>query len=353
MNSDDQPHISDQSPILSSTASVEPVGPAMTASPPPSLSAVSVAQEEDAPVPYAAAKSLIAGAISGAIAKTAVAPFDRTKILMQVSHMYGWTLYRGSVMNCMRTIYNTEGLLGFFRGNTATVARIMPYAAVQYYAFELYHRTLSQHVFKSDAPHPVKRFVAGALAGSTSVLCTYPIDLARTILAVQLSTPSAATTSTATAVTGAGTATTTTTTPKPSSLGVFSTIVATARERGISAIYRGMYPTLVGVVPYAGISFLSFGLLRRAADKRHIAQTWPVSTSLVCGASAGLSKSFTALNPNAFSFPSTEYNVDAHVHQHIHIFVSGSVLHVSFRSRSKAIAGSSQTRPHDLARAGT
>lgn len=228
-----------------------------------------------AAVPYASLKSLAAGAISGAVAKTAVAPFDRTKILMQVSQMYGWERYRGSVWDSMKTIWRTEGFFGFFRGNSATVVRIMPYAAVQYQSFEFYHRALSVHVFHSESPSPVKRFMAGAMAGSTSVLCTYPMDLARTVLAVQIASDSSA---------------------KPMRrLGIFATLYTIVREEGFHSLYRGMYPTLVGVVPYAGISFLSFGVLKRAADKRGFAQQAPILTSLVCGGSAGLGKSRTLM----------------------------------------------------------
>jgi Mitochondrial carrier protein len=79
-----------------------------------------------APVPFAGLRIFAAGSLSGAIAKTAVAPFDRTKLLMQVSRMYGWSTYDGGVRSTMVTIWRTEGLRGFFRGNSATVARIAP-----------------------------------------------------------------------------------------------------------------------------------------------------------------------------------------------------------------------------------
>lgn len=228
-------------------------------------------------VPYASLKTFAAGAISGAVAKTAVAPFDRTKILMQVSQMYGWERYRGSVWDSMKTIWRTEGFFGFFRGNSATVVRIMPYAAMQYQSFEFYNRALSHYVFQSEKPSPVKRFVAGAMAGSTSVLCTYPIDLARTVLAVQVANDVS---------------------PKTMRrLGIFATLVTIVREEGVHSLYRGMYPTLVGVVPYAGISFLSFGILKRAADRRGVSQQAPILTSLVCGGSAGLSKFPSRLSP--------------------------------------------------------
>lgn len=229
----------------------------------------SVPSPPDRPqVPYASFKSFFAGAISGAIAKTAVAPFDRTKILMQVSQMYGWDRYRGSVWDSMKTIWRTEGIPGFFRGNSATVARIMPYAAVQYSSFEFYHRSLSFYVFHSETPSPLKRFIAGAMAGSTSVLATYPIDLARTVLAVQVANEAS--------------------TKPVRRMGILSTLYIIIKEEGVTSLYRGMYPTLVGVVPYAGISFLTFGVLKRAADRRGISQRAPVVTSLVCGGSAGL-----------------------------------------------------------------
>lgn len=194
----------------------------------------------------------------------------RTKILMQVAQMYGWKLYRGSVWESMKTIWKTEGFFGFFRGNSATIVRIMPYSAIQYSAFEYYHRALSEHVFHSDSPSSLKRFIAGSLAGTTSVLCTYPVDLARTVLAVRVGHP-------ASTSTGA-------------SHGIWLTLNSIMREEGIAAIFRGIYPTLVGVVPYAGTSFLSYGILKRAADRQGISQQNPLATSLLCGGSAGLGK---------------------------------------------------------------
>lgn len=217
-------------------------------------------------VQHEAAKKFVAGAMAGAVAKTAVAPLDRTKILMQVSRMYGWTRYRGGVGSSMSQIWHSEGVRGFFRGNSATVARIMPYAAIQYSAFETYNRLLAMHVFSPDSKHPLKRFTAGAVAGCTSVLMTYPIDVARTVLAVQVSV-------------GAST----------QRSGLLGTLAHVVRTRGIvHGLYRGAYPTLVGVVPYAGISFLTFGILKRHADEVGASARWPFLTSLLCGGTAGL-----------------------------------------------------------------
>lgn len=234
-------------------------------------------QTDGAP-PFAVLKTFIAGAVSGAIAKTSVAPFDRTKILMQVSHMYGWSRHRGSVWESMRTIWTTEGASGFFRGNSATVARIMPYAAIQFSAFEMYNRLLSKYVYRSDDRTLSKRFIAGAMAGVTSVAATYPIDLARTMLAVRVNGSVAR---------------------RP---GLFGTLFQVARTSGPGALYRGVYPTVVGVVPYAGTSFFVFGLLKRRADKTGVLNESRFLSNLACGGTAGLGKFIAGVSLSHFAF---------------------------------------------------
>lgn len=182
--------------------------------------------------------------------------------------MYGWQTHRGSVLSSMLYIWRTEGFRGFFRGNTATVVRIMPYAAIQYSTFELYNKQLATHVFHPDSKHPLKRFIAGALAGCTSVIATYPVDMARTVLAVQV-----------------GAITRETRSQYP---GLVRTLAGVASKRGFAGLYRGVYPTLVGVVPYAGISFVTFGILKRHADDYGISKRSTFLTTLLCGGTAGL-----------------------------------------------------------------
>ncbi len=67
-------------------------------------------------------------------AKTVVAPLDRVKILFQASNPQ-FAKYTGSwfgVVTAMKDIYKDEGARGLFRGHSATILRIFPYAAIKF-----------------------------------------------------------------------------------------------------------------------------------------------------------------------------------------------------------------------------
>jgi hypothetical protein len=71
-------------------------------------------------------RDLFAGALTGAFTKTAVAPLERAKVLLQLQVMTTTPNgYRG-VVDALRQIYLTEGVRGFYRGNGANVLRVLP-----------------------------------------------------------------------------------------------------------------------------------------------------------------------------------------------------------------------------------
>lgn len=99
-------------------------------------------------------------------AKTLIAPLDRVKILFQASNPQ-FLKYTGSWVGAVlavRDIRRSDGLVGLFRGHSATLLRIFPYAAVKFVAYEQFRAVL--------VPTPLhegswtRRFAAGSLAGT-------------------------------------------------------------------------------------------------------------------------------------------------------------------------------------------
>lgn len=46
-------------------------------------------------------------------------------------------------------------------------------------------------------------------------------------------------------------------------IGLFQVFVRILRDEGAKAYFRGYVPTILGVIPYAGTSFFTYGTLKR------------------------------------------------------------------------------------------
>jgi hypothetical protein len=138
-------------------------------------------------------------------------------------------------------------------------------------SFEQYRRWLVPNSNDLTSPNmnaPIHmRLIAGAMAGATSVLCTYPLDVMRTRLAYQVA----------------------------AHVHVLAALKQVYRETGFLSLYRGLGPTLLGILPYAGVSFFVYGNLKwlcyRYLPTYTIRQKDPdelkIYVRLACGAIAG------------------------------------------------------------------
>jgi hypothetical protein len=217
--------------------------------------------------------SLLSGGIAGSAAKTFTAPLDRVKILFQAANPL-FLSYRGSMSGPFKAIYwivKNEGFFALYRGHSATLARIFPYSSINFMCYEQYKRMLNRFSSNSSSTElPLSRFVSGSLAGLTSVACTYPLDYIHSRLTYQVGTNRYR--------------------------NISHTIVQTVEEGrresqgkgtafpGLRALYRGFFPTMLGIIPYAGVSFFTYDTLKHIAADHNLTT---IPYKLCCGAIAG------------------------------------------------------------------
>ncbi|KAK4536582.1 hypothetical protein CDCA_CDCA09G2607 [Cyanidium caldarium] len=136
-------------------------------------------------------KDLAAGGVAGAISKTAVAPIERVKLLLQISHsnpqLKPEDRYHG-IWDCFRRVVRDQGFWSLWRGNMANVLRYFPTQALNFAFKDTYKQMFLAGV---DKDKQFWRFFAGNLAsggaaGATSLLVVYPLDFARTRLAADI-----------------------------------------------------------------------------------------------------------------------------------------------------------------------
>lgn len=216
-------------------------------------------------------KSLVAGGVAGGVSRTAVAPLERLKILLQVQNPHN-IKYNGTIQG-LKYIWRTEGFRGLFKGNGTNCARIVPNSAVKFYSYEqaasgilwLYRRQTGNE----DAElTPVLRLGAGACAGIIAMSATYPMDMVRGRITVQ-------------------------TEKSPYQYrGIYHALTTIYRQEGFRALYKGWLPSVIGVIPYVGLNFAVYESLKDWMVKTNpygIVENNELSvvTRLACGAAAG------------------------------------------------------------------
>ncbi|XP_066959340.1 ADP/ATP translocase 3 [Macrobrachium rosenbergii] len=141
--------------------------------------------------PMSFMKDFIAGGIAAAISKTAVAPIERVKLLLQVQaaskQISADKAYKGMV-DCFIRIPKEQGLLSYWRGNLANVIRYFPTQALNFAFKDKYKQIFLGGVDKKTQfwRFFVGNLASGGAAGATSLCFVYPLDFARTRLAADI-----------------------------------------------------------------------------------------------------------------------------------------------------------------------
>jgi len=150
-------------------------------------------------------------------------------------NLHGGPIYKGTIPT-IRHILKHEGLTGLWKGNVPAEMMYICYSAVQFTTYRsvtlLLHRTFGE----GRLPHSAESFIAGATAGATATMATYPLDLLRTRFAAQGNDR------------------------------VYSSlrraILDIKRDEGFKGFFRGLGPGLAQIVPFMGTFFAVYETLR-------------------------------------------------------------------------------------------
>lgn len=180
----------------------------------------------------------LAGGISGAVSKTATAPIERVKLVIQTQDanpkiISGEVARYTGMGDAFTRITKEQGFSAFWRGNATNIIRYFPTQA-----FNLAFKDTIKKAFpKYDQNTQFWSFFAtqlasGGAAGAASLTIVYPLDYARTRLASDV---------------GGG---------KKQFNGLVDCLTKTAKgPGGFMSLYNGYGPSVAGIIAYRGAQF--------------------------------------------------------------------------------------------------
>ncbi len=127
------------------------------------------------------------GGVAAGISKTAAAPIERIKLLLQnQGESKSITKPYAGIMDCLVRVPKEQGVAAFWRGNWANVLRYFPTQALNFAFKDFYKQWFGVPRSAGFIPCLLGNIASGGAAGATSLLVVYPLDFARTRLAVDV-----------------------------------------------------------------------------------------------------------------------------------------------------------------------
>lgn len=118
------------------------------------------------------------------------------------------------MVESMVKFYKFEGMKGFFKGNGTNVLRIVPFSALEFYIFEI---CKGLFMSENDPRNKGGLVLCGSIAGIIASICTYPLDIVKTLLTLQTE----------------------------GSRGLFGETMHIVNREGVRGLYRGLNVTLI------------------------------------------------------------------------------------------------------------
>lgn len=187
------------------------------------------------------------GGVSAAVSKTAAAPIERVKLLIQnqdemIKQGRLATPYKG-IGDCFSRTIKDEGFGSLWRGNTANVIRYFPTQALNFAFKDKFKRMFGFNKDKEYWAWFAGNMASGGLAGATSLAFVYSLDYARTRLANDAKS----------AKKGGG---------ERQFNGLLDVYRKTIATDGVAGLYRGFNISCVGIVVYRGLYFGMYDSLK-------------------------------------------------------------------------------------------
>jgi len=209
-------------------------------------------------------RNMIAGGVGGVVGKTCTAPLSRLTILYQLTPLLKAADMPGIVKGTLtaeersggafkslwkeaKHVAKTEGIAAFWKGNLTSVLHRFPYSAINFASYGAAKRFIDQAGYSESAP---SRLLCGAYAGGMACAAAYPLDLVRTRLTIQSTSPTLSSASSDRFAIF-----------KRSSriLTVMSNIMA---KEGIAGLYRGLSVSLAVAIPNLAIGFSTYDTVK-------------------------------------------------------------------------------------------
>ncbi|KAK4473642.1 hypothetical protein MN116_002994 [Schistosoma mekongi] len=185
---------------------------------------------------------LLAGSVSGFVARAVVQPLDVIKIRFQLQmepiEVSGTSKYQG-LIQAVRCISKEEGTIAFWKGHVPAQMQSVAFTSVQFLSFEVILSWLREtnSLLISDNKilglpityKPVGNFLCGCGAGFIAAVVTQPLDVLRTRFIAQ---------------------------GEPKTYGSMShAAVCIITREGARGFFRGIVPSLLLIAPQTGIQF--------------------------------------------------------------------------------------------------
>ncbi|KAF5200761.1 Mitochondrial carrier protein coac2 [Thalictrum thalictroides] len=191
----------------------------------------------------------LAGASAGITATILCLPMDtiRTKIVAPGGEALG------GVIGAFAHMIQTEGFFSLYKGLVPSILSMAPSGAVFYGVYDILKsaylhspegkkriRHMNQHgkelnAFDQLELGPIKTLLYGAIAGACAEATTYPFEVVRRRLQMQ---------------------------NQATKMSALATFVKIVEQGGVPALYAGLIPSLLQVLPSAGISYFVYEFMK-------------------------------------------------------------------------------------------